>query len=144
MLSIHTVGVDGLVTVTILRNPNGTQVNESTYDYPILSNVTLTCMVTSSNGSIPTMINYQWNTTECFTNTKHKNPTCFNTDRTGKGITVNNLLAEDAGTITCTVSIGDSSYTSKPLTLRVSGMHIVCLNVHVVMCIMQWWILLGF
>ena len=96
-------------------------------------------MVISSNGPIPTMINYQWNTTECFNNTMHNNPTCFNTDRTGKNITVNNLLAEDAGTITCTVTIGDDNYTSTPLTLRVSGMHIVCLNVHVVMCIMQWW-----
>ena len=94
-------------------------------------------MVTSSDEPISTMINYQWNATECFKNTKHNAPTCFNTDRTGKILTVDNLLAEDAGTIICTVTIGNDSYSSKPLTLRVTGLHIIYLNVHVIICIMQ-------
>ena len=79
-------------------------------------------MATPSNGSV---IDYQWNTTECFTNTKHDISTCFDTDRKRKNITVNNLLAEDAGTISCTVTIGDRRYTSEPLTLRVSGTHVM-------------------
>ena len=125
-------GVDGqLYTVTIVSNPAGTPVSGSTntFDYPILSNVTLTCVVTPSDGG-PTIFpvtNYQWNTGGCFTNYAHNTLTCFPTGQTTQSVTGNNLLAEDAGTITCTVTIGGVDYTSGPLTLRISGTLIMCI-----------------
>jgi len=81
-------------------------------------------MVISSNGSTFTVTNYQWNTTECYTNTAHNsgNPTCFPTGQTTQNVTENHLTAEDAGTITCTAIIDGVDYTSEPLTLRISGM----------------------
>ena len=110
--------------VTIVSNPAGTPVSGSTntFDYPILSNVTLTCMV---DPSPPAGTTYQWNTTGCFTNDAHNTPTCFPTGQTTQNVTGNNLLAEDAGTITCTVTIGSVDYTSGPLILRISGMHVI-------------------
>ena len=126
-----------VATVTIVSNPAGTQDSGSndTYDYPILSSVTLTCMATASDGSTPTAINYQWNTTGCYTNPAHNsgNPTCFPTNQTTQSVTGNNLTAEDAGTITCTATIGGVDYTSGPLTLRISGLSI-CYNMHVCSC----------
>ena len=109
----------------IVSNPAGTPVSGSTntFDYPILSSVTLTCMVITSDGSTFTVTNYQWNTTGCYTNTAHNsgNPTCFPTGQTTQSVTGNDLTAEDAGTITCTATIGGIDYTSEPLTLRISG-----------------------
>jgi len=79
-------------------------------------------MVTSSDGSNPTVTNYQWTTTGCFTNNAHTTPTCFPTGQTTQSVTGNNLLAEDAGTITCTATIdGVGTRPSGPLTLRISG-----------------------
>ncbi|XP_065896332.1 mucin-2-like [Dysidea avara] len=116
------------VTVTIVSSPAGTPVSGSTntFDYPILSSVTLTCMVTLFNGGIYTGP-YQWNTTGCYTNTAHNSgdPTCFPTGQTTQNVTDNNLLADDAGTITCTVTVNDVDYTSDPLTLRLSGAEVV-------------------
>ena len=113
-------------TVTIVSTPAGTPVSgsASTFDYPILSSVTLTCMVSSNNGSEFTVTNYQWNTTGCYTNPAHNsgNPTCFPTGQTTQSVTGNDLTAEDAGTITCTAAIGGVDYASGPLTLRISGM----------------------
>ena len=115
--------------VTIMSNPAGTPVSgsTSTFEYPILSSVTLTCMVTSSDGSTFTVTNYQWNTTGCYTHPAHNsgNPTCFPTDQTSQNVTGNDLTAEDAGTITCAVIIGGVNYTSGPLTLRISGTYII-------------------
>ena len=109
----------------IVSNPAGTPVSGSTntFDYPILSSVTLTCMVMTSDGSMFTVISYQWNTTGCYTNTAHNsgNPACFPTGQTTQSVTGNDLNAVDAGTITCTATIGGIDYTSEPLTLRISG-----------------------
>ncbi|XP_065911374.1 roundabout homolog 1-like isoform X3 [Dysidea avara] len=116
-----------VITVTIVSAPAGTPVSGSTntYDYPILSSVTLTCMVTSSDGSILNVTNYQWDTTGCYTHPAHNNgnPVCFPTGQTTQSVTGNDLTAEDAGTVTCTVTIGgvDGDYTSGPLTLHISG-----------------------
>ena len=115
-----------LYTVSIVSNPAGKEVSGSanTFDYPILSSVTLTCMVTSSDGTIPTVTNYQWDTTGCYTHPAHNsgNPTCFPMGQTTQSVTGNDLTAGDAGTITCTISIGGhSSATSEPFTLRISG-----------------------
>ena len=119
------VGVHGQATytVTIVSTPAGTPVSGSTntFDYPILSNVTLTCMVTSSDGSTPAVTSYSWNATGCSINKAHEDPTCFHTGQTTQSVTNNNLLAEDAGTVTCTAIIGGIDYTSGPLTLRISG-----------------------
>ena len=93
------------------------------FDYPIFSRVTLTCTVTSNSGSIPNGISYGWNTTGCYTNNKFTpgNPECFPHGQPLQSVTENNLNAEDAGTISCTVMIGSTTYESAAFTLRVSG-----------------------
>jgi len=73
--------------------------------------------------SPPDSATFQWNTGGCFQNVHHPDLTCFPTGETTQNVTGNNLLAEDAGTITCTVTIGGVDYTSEPVTLRVSGIH---------------------
>jgi len=103
-------------------------------------------MVTSSDGSPITVTNYRWNTGRCFTNNYNTTPGCFPTGQTTPNVTGNNLLAEDAGTITCTVTIDGESFTSKPLTLHISGTVIIeacviimttlaCYNVILWLCI---------
>ena len=81
----------------------------------------MTCMVESVLTF--TVDSYQWNTRECYSHPDHNsgNPTCFPTNQTTQNVTGNNLLAEDAGTITCTATIGGVELTSGPLKLRVSG-----------------------
>ena len=115
--------------VKIVNNPTGTPVSGSTntFDYPILSSVTLTCVV---NPSPSTAITYQWNTTGCYNNTYYDNghPRCFPTNQTTQSVTDCDLTAEDAGTITCSVTIGGVCYTSGPLTLRISGTDLLLNN----------------
>ena len=110
--------------IAIVSNPAGTPVSGfiNTFDYPILSNVTLTCI---ADPSPSTTITYQWNTTGCYTNINYNDdkPGCFPHNQTTQSVTGYNLTAEDAGTITCTVTIGGVEYTSRPLTLRISGMN---------------------
>ena len=69
------------------------------------------------------MTSYRWNTIGCYTNLKFtpSNPECFPHGQTTQSVTDNDLNAEDAGTITCTVTISGSDYTSEPFTLRISG-----------------------
>ena len=112
--------------ISIVSSPAGTPVSGSTntHDYPILSNVTLTCVVEPSPS---TTITYQWNTTGCYNNTYYDggHPRCFPANHTTQSVTGYYLTAEDAGTITCTVTIGGVCYTSEPLTLRISGTNVV-------------------
>ena len=129
-------GVDSQFTVTIVSNPNGTAVSGSnnTFDYPILSSVTLTCMVNPTPSSTVT---YEWDTTGCYTNSKfiYSNPECFPRGQITQNVTGNNLNAEDAGTITCTVTISGSDYASEPFTLRISGEQVVyCVIACIVYC----------
>ena len=86
-----------------------------------MSSVTLTCMVNRIPSYYP--VTYQWNTAGCYTNAQFtgSNPECFPHGETTQSVTGNNLNAEDAGTITCTVTIIGSDYTSEPFTLRISG-----------------------
>ena len=111
-----------MFTVTITRSPPGTPVSGSTntFDYPILSSVTLKCMVNPTPSS---SVTYQWNTTGCYTNSKFtpSNPQCFPHGEATQNVTGNDLNAEDAGTISCTAQINGVLYTSGPLTLRISG-----------------------
>ena len=96
-------------------------------------------MVTSSDGSPFSVTNYQWDTTGCFTSFRHNVPTCFPTGQTTQNVTDNDLLAEDAGTITCTATIGGNEFTSELFTLRVSGIYIhilliLLLLLHLIVC----------
>ena len=113
-------------TITIVSNPAGTPVSgsDNTFDYLILSSVTLMCvldLLPSSSLSID--VSYQWNTTRCYTNNNFNNgdPRCFPHNQTTQIVTDDDVTAEDAGTITCTVTISGSDYTSGPFTLRISG-----------------------
>ena len=109
--------------VTIVSSPAGTPVSESTntFDYPILSNVTLTCMV----DPVPLItVAYSWDTTSCYTNAGYSGR-CFPDGQTTQSVTDVDVTAEDAGTITCNVTISESVYTSEPFTLRVSGEQLV-------------------
>ena len=115
-------GVDSQFTVTIVSSPAGTPVSGSTntFDYPILSSVTLTCMVNPTRSS---SVTYQWNTAGCYGHAQftRSGPQCFPHGQITQSVTGNDLNAEDAGTITCTVIISGNVYTSGPFTLRISG-----------------------
>ena len=121
------IGIVSQFTVTIVRNPAGTPVDGSTntFVYPIFSSITLTCMVTSSDGSTPNTISYQWNTTGCYTNSG-RNPRCFPYGQRTQIVVDNDLTAEDAGTFNCIADIAGAHHTSMSLTLRISG-EMVCM-----------------
>jgi len=122
MLLLCLVGVKSQ-TVTILTNPAGTPVDgqTNTFDYPILTSVTLMCMAMGTDGSSTTVTSYRWIATNCYTRTGGVNDPCFYGDGTGQNITGDDLLAPDAGTVTCTANINGMDYTSDPFTLRISG-----------------------
>ena len=82
-----------------------------------MSSVTLTCMVNPTPSS---SVTYLWNTTGCYTHSKF-NPRCFPNNQITQSVTGNNLIAKDAGIITCIAKINGSDYISGPLTLRISG-----------------------
>ena len=100
----------------------------NTFDYPILSSIILTCDVTSNDGSPLTVTSYQWISTGCYTNRNYNDgvPRCFPHGQMTQNVTGHDLTAEDAGNITCavTISIGSSknyTMTSGPFTIRISG-----------------------
>ena len=121
-MCLYCTGVDSQ-TVTIVSTPAGTSVSGSTntFYYPILSSVTLTCMVTSNDGSPVTVTGYSWNTTGCYINSRGENR-CFPVGKNTASVSKDSLLAIDSGTITCTATISDTDFTSQSLTLRISGM----------------------
>ena len=82
-------------------------------------------------------VTYLWNTTGCYTNSifTPSNPECFPHGQGTQNVTGNDLNAEDAGTITCTVTISGSNYTSESFTLRISGEQLVyCVITCIVYC----------
>jgi len=106
--------------VSIVSDPAGTQVSgaANTFDYPVFSSVTLTCMV---NPTPSVSVTYRWNTEGCYADIR-KRRSCFPRHKTTQNVTKNDLLAVDAGTITCTATIlGGVEYTSNEFTLRISG-----------------------
>ena len=116
------LGVDGHdgQTVTIVTNQAGVSVDgqEDTFDYPILTNLTLMCIATAADGLPAT--SYHWNTVNCYGG--GGSYSCFYSQvQTGQNITGYNLQALDAGTVNCTATINGTNYTSNPLTLRISG-----------------------
>ncbi|XP_065904701.1 uncharacterized protein [Dysidea avara] len=128
-----TRSVAGQFTVTILSDPPGIPVDDqpNTFDYPILSSVTLTCMVTSSDGSPLDIASYRWRTTGCYTNAGHRGgkARCFPNGQTTQIVSENDLTAEDAGTIRCEAYIGDGVYhISNEITLRISELVINLCN----------------
>ena len=83
------------------------------------------------------MTSYQWNATGCYTHPgfNNGNPACFSHGQTTQNVTGNDVTAEDAGTIACTVIISGSHYTSEPFTLRISGEQLVyCVITCIVYC----------
>ena len=93
-----------------------------TFDYPILTSVTLMCMATVVDGSPVTVTSYSWTARYCYTHTYGVQDPCFyGNNPTRQNITGTNLLALDAGTVTCTATIDGMDYTSDPLTLRIAG-----------------------
>ena len=88
-----------------------------------MSSVTLTCNATSNDGSPFTVTSYYWNTAGCYTHPSRNggNPSCFLEGQRTQSVTDDDVTAEDAGTITCTVTINGVDYTSEPFTLRISG-----------------------
>ena len=128
LLLPHTVDVDSQ-TVTVVTDPVGTPVDgqPGTFDYPILTRLTLMCRVTASDGSPVAVTSYEWTATNCYTRPGGvQNPCFYNVGyRTGQNVTsINGILATDAGTATCTATINGMEYTSSSLILRVSGEHL--------------------
>ena len=109
-------------TVTILTDPVGAPVDgqPGTFDYPILTSLTLMCMATVADGSSVTVTSYSWTPTNCYTRSGGVQDPCFYSVGTGQNISGNNL-ATDAGTVTCTATIDGMDYISDPLMLRISG-----------------------
>ena len=117
------LGVDGQ-TVTIVTDPAGVPVDgqNNTFDYPILINITLICIVTAADGSPATVTSSYWNAVNCYRDSGDYH--CFYSQgqtRKLQNVTGNNLRANDAGTVNCTATIDGTNYTSDPLTLRISG-----------------------
>ena len=103
-----------------------------------MSSVTLTCNVAADDGLPFTVTSYRWDTTQCYThpNRNGGSPSCFPDGETTQSVTDDDVTAEDAGTITCTVTIsgsdftsgsgsGSGDYTSGPFTLHISGEYLV-------------------
>ena len=113
------------INVTIVTNPAGTPVDgqPNTYYYPVVSSVTLMCMVTADDGSLVTADSYNWNAINCYNDHDgiRRDPCFYSGGRTGQSITGNDLQAPDAGTVTCSAIINGINYTSDPLTLCISG-----------------------
>ena len=127
LIDINVIVTTGAI---IIRNPAGSPVLDqpNTYHYPLLSNITLTCMTISEN-EIPLMpTSYHWNTTGCYTNPSYNsgNQGCFPNGRTTRDVTGYHLTAKDAGTITCSVMVSGHSFTSNPITLQISGISSLC------------------
>ena len=128
LVYVHVItGTSGQTSyaATIVPDPVGTPVSgpgiaANTFDYPILSNVTLTCMV---DPSPPASATYQWNTA-CYTNDNSRGETCFPHGQTNRIVTGYHLVAKDAGSSVCTVRIGGVDYSSALFWLRVSGIYL--------------------
>ena len=98
-------------SVTIVSSPAGTPVSGSTntFEYPILSSVTLMCITSPLPSPSAT---FQWNVGGC--------TTCFPNGQMIQNITESNLTLEDAGNFTCTATDGSTPNTSEVFTLRIS------------------------
>ena len=87
----------------------------NTFDYPILTSVTLTCMATAADGTPATATSYSWINLDC--------DSCFYNNHDGtQNIIGNNLQAKDTGGVVCTATINGRILVSTIiLRLRISG-----------------------
>ena len=115
-------------TVTIVTFPAGVPVDgqNNTFDYPILTSVSLMCNATTADGSPANVTSYHWNAIDCYNTNDGVDVHCFYSHgQTSQFITTGydgvDLRAQDAGTVNCTATIDGTDYTSDPLTLRISG-----------------------
>jgi len=83
-------------------------------------------MVTSSDGSTPTVTSYSWNTNGCLTD-EDGEVRCFPKDQTTQSVSEDDVSAKDAGTVRCTAVINGDQFFSKPFTLRISGIACICI-----------------
>ena len=78
-------------------------------------------MVTAT-GATANVTSYRWTATNCYDHTGGVQDPCFYSGGlTGQNISGSDLLAQDAGNVSCTATIVGSNYTSDPLTLQISG-----------------------
>ena len=97
--------------VTIISSPAGTPVSglTNTFEYRILSSVTLMCYTEPPASSSATFV---WDDGGC--------TTCFPSTQTSQIVTESSLILDDAGTFTCTgTESGETASTSGPFTLHV-------------------------
>ena len=107
------VGVDGQ-TLNIIADPVGIPVDgqDNTFDYPILTSVTLMCIATAADGTPATATSYTWVHVEC--------TPCFENEVT-QNVTVNNLQAKDSGGVICTANVDGRDIGTTQFFLRISG-----------------------
>ena len=120
--SFYLTGVN--INITTVIYPDGIAVTGSNniFDYPILTSVILLCMATTEDGLPVTVTSFSWTATNCYNHTGGVQDPCFyGGDLAIGNITTSNLLAQDAGTVTCSATVDGVSFTSDPLTLRISG-----------------------
>ena len=76
-------------------------------------------MVSPANVNVTS---YHWTAMNCYNDSTGIINTCFyDGNKTGQNITGHDLLAQDAGNVSCTAIIDGVNCTSSPLTLRISG-----------------------
>ena len=73
---------------------------------------------------------YQWNTGGCYANNRDER-ICFPASQTTQSVSEDNLLARDAGTISCTTTIDGVEHGSASFTLRISGMLIIIIQARI-------------
>lgn len=89
-----------------------------------MSSLSLNCLVTSSDHLPFKVSSYKWNTEECYKNSGYQSgiPGCFPHQHPDAEIVYGtDLTAEDAGIISCTVTINNKKYTSDSITIHISG-----------------------
>ena len=113
------------VSIDVVSIPPGTPVNGSTntFDYPLFSNISLVCALTSKADGSPVYSNMKtWQTENCYTHGSGIVDPCFyNGYPTGETLNGYNILAQDAGSTRCFASHNNGYYVSDVFTLRVSG-----------------------
>ena len=121
-MQAYITGVNGQnINVIISSDPVGYSEDNRTFDYPILSSVTLMCIATAADGSPATVTSYEWINTLCYTNPVWSE-SCFYRQQTVQNVTGNNILARDHGLVLCIATISGSEDRSALITLRISGM----------------------
>ena len=115
-------------TVTIITDPLVDDAN-NTFEFPVGSNLTLTCMVTPSP---PSDSEFSWS---CSTG-------CFVDMEIEQSVKITELEITDSGELNCSVIIDDVEYTSESIELRVIGKYTCIYNTNACVWAVQSLILL--